>query len=197
MYIPMGGNRVSPLRRAVNVMAVFLASGLWHGANWTFLIWGGLNGFYTAAALASSGLRRSASVRTWPVGGVDERGGLRAGSGLGLLRVIGTFHLILVTWVFFRADSVADAATIFSRTAAAWSSLPTLLRVRLTSDNVLPSVVLIFLLLAVELADEKRPMWERLSVRPTAVRWAVYYALLVALVVLGRWNVREFVYMQF
>ena len=45
LYIPLGGNRVSPFRRYVNVMVVFLLSGLWHGANWTFAVWGGLNGF--------------------------------------------------------------------------------------------------------------------------------------------------------
>jgi D-alanyl-lipoteichoic acid acyltransferase DltB (MBOAT superfamily) len=183
MYIPMGGNRVPPLRRAANIMAVFLASGLWHGANWTFLVWGGLNGLYTVAAVAAAGFGGRASRRAWPA--------------IGLLRSLATFHLILITWVFFRAESVSDAATIVSRTAAAASSLPTLLGVRLTSGSVPLSLLLIALLVGVELVDEKRPVWERLRARPVALRWAVYYAMLAALIVLGTWNVREFVYMQF
>jgi D-alanyl-lipoteichoic acid acyltransferase DltB (MBOAT superfamily) len=193
MYIPMGGNRVGPLRRALNVMAVFLASGLWHGANWTFLIWGGLNGAFTLASTAAS----PALVRAWPAGGIGGRGRPYPMAAVNLLLAALTFHLILVSWVFFRAESVADAATIFSRVTAASPSLPGLLRVRLASGSVVLSLALIAVLLAVEYADEKRPLWERLRVRPLVFRWAVYYALLIALIVLGTWNAREFVYMQF
>jgi alginate O-acetyltransferase complex protein AlgI len=192
MYIPMGGNRVGPLRRALNVMAVFLASGLWHGANWTFLIWGGLNGAFTVAASAAS----PALARARPGGRIGDRRPYTT-AGVNLLLAVLTFHLILASWVFFRAESVADAATIFSRVTAASPSLPNLLRVRLASGSVVLSLALIAVLLAVEYVDERRPLWERVRVRPLVFRWAVYYALLIALIVLGTWNAREFVYMQF
>ena len=126
MYIPMGGSRVSPLRRHVNVMAVFLVSGLWHGANWTFVVWGGLNGLYQVISVMTRGLREraTAAVRMPPA--------VRT-----LLQCVVTFHLILVTWVFFRATSLADAVTVLSRIAESLVGLPTLLWVRLATGDVL------------------------------------------------------------
>jgi alginate O-acetyltransferase complex protein AlgI len=184
VYIPLGGSRVSRARHALNVMAVFLLSGAWHGSNWTFLAWGGMNGLYVVGSMA---LRR----RT-PVG---EPQGLAFWRRL--LAAIGTFHLVLVTWVLFRAASLGDAATIFERTVRAVPDLLTLLRVRLLDPDVLLSLALIAVLVGVEAADEAAPVAERLSRRPVALRWAVYYGVIVALLVLGTWNLRQFVYMQF
>jgi D-alanyl-lipoteichoic acid acyltransferase DltB (MBOAT superfamily) len=186
LYIPLGGGRVSPLRRAFNVMVVFLVSGLWHGANWTFVVWGGLNGLYTAVSTLLAGapgrlgrlVPLPASVRAAVAGLV-------------------TFHLVLVTWVFFRAASLSDATTIFSRVSASLSELPGLLWARLSTPAVRLSAGLIVLLLVIELLDERRSIWERLAARPTTVRWAAYYALLLSLIVLGTWNLQQFVYMRF
>ncbi len=197
MYIPMGGSRVSRLRQSFNLMAVFLVSGLWHGANWTFVVWGGLNGLYQVGSLLTGGMWGRLSGRQ---GQARERIARRAprlaGAISAWLRAVLTFHLILVTWVFFRAASLADAVTILSRVASSFSTLPRLLQARMTGE-ILLSLALILVLLAVEALDERRPLWERVHVRPVQVRWAVYYALLFALIVLGTWNVREFVYMQF
>jgi alginate O-acetyltransferase complex protein AlgI len=186
MYIPLGGNRGSRLRVSLNLMAVFLVSGLWHGANWTFVVWGGLNGLFVILSVMTSGARRK----------ISELTRLPAGLG-GALRGLLTFHLVLVTWVFFRAASLSDAATILSRVAGSAAVLPRLLRVRVTSGEILLSLSLIAILLGVEALDEIRPFWERLRVRPLAMRWAVYYALLFGLIVLGTWNLQQFVYMQF
>ena len=174
MYIPMGGNRVSLPRWLFNVMAVFLVSGLWHGARWTFVVWGGLNGLYCVAWTLLATRRRLPAI-------------------LGALL---TFHLILITWVFFRAGSIEDAVTIVTRVGASLPTLWTLLWVRLSGELLL-SIGLIAFLLAAEALDERRPLWELLRARPTPLRWAVYYALLLALIVLGTWNVRQFEYMRF
>jgi alginate O-acetyltransferase complex protein AlgI len=104
---------------------------------------------------------------------------------------------VLVTWVFFRAASLSDAATIFERTVRAVPVLPRLLWVRLQDPPILLAMATIAVLVIVEIADEGRPVWDRLRERPIALRWAVYYALVAALVVLGTWNLRQFVYMQF
>lgn len=186
LYIPMGGSRVSRLRHYVNVMAVFLVSGLWHGANWTFVVWGGLNGLYQVASLMTSRYREL--IRGW----------VRLPPALGgAIRGLLTFHLILVTWVFFRAESLSDATTILSRVARSLTDLPRLLQVRLLNGEILLSLVLIVVLLGVEACDERQPLWERLAAGPVSVRWAVYYALLVSVIVLGVWNLQQFVYMQF
>jgi len=114
-----------------------------------------------------------------------------------VLRRLLTFHLILITWVFFRAASLSDAMTIFSRVARSLPSLAGLLQVRIATGEMLLSFVLIAVLMGVEALDDRRSVWERLAVRPVYVRWAVYYAVLVCLIVLGTWNLQQFVYMRF
>ena len=186
LYIPLGGSRRTRLRRYANVLAVFLASGLWHGANWTFVVWGGINGVYQVVSLMTRGVRQQvAGVVRLPV------------AAAAILRGLVTFHLILVTWVFFRAASLSDAITILSRTAASVGSLPGLLQVRVLSGEILLSLALIAILLVVEALDERRSVWVRLADRPLYVRWAVYYVALACLIVLGTWSLQRFVYMQF
>ena len=93
VYIPLGGNRYGPLRRYVNVMLTMLIGGLWHGASWTFVAWGGLHGIFLLINHAWRNLR-----------------GEREGSALGewIARVT-TFLLVVVAWVFFRAESFEAA----------------------------------------------------------------------------------------
>lgn len=186
MYIPIGGSRVSRMRHYGNIVAVFLVSGLWHGANWTFVAWGGLNGLYQVLSLMTRQLRARMTVPIPPT--VQS-----------MLRGLLTFHLILVTWVFFRAASLDDATTILSRVAGSIPALPRLLQTRLTvnSGDLLLSIGLVAALMGVEMIDERRSVWARLAVRPVYVRWAVYYAMLAALLVLGTWSLQRFVYMQF
>jgi alginate O-acetyltransferase complex protein AlgI len=181
VYIPLGGSRTSRARHGLNLMVVFVLSGAWHGANWTFLVWGGLNGLYVAA---STVMRR-------------EHAAVARGVAMRVLGAFVTFHAVLLTWVFFRAASLDDAATIFKRTAGAVPLLPRLLWVRLQDPTILLGIATIAVLVIVEVADEGRPVWDRLRERPVALRWAVYYAILAALLVLGTWNLRQFVYMQF
>jgi D-alanyl-lipoteichoic acid acyltransferase DltB (MBOAT superfamily) len=186
VYIPLGGSRVSRARQSVNLLVVFLLSGLWHGPNWTFVVWGGANGLCQVASLWTRGLR--ARVRAF-----DRVPARPVALGRGLL----TFHLILVTWVFFRAQSLEDAVTILSRVSASIGSLVGPLVNRLSGGDMLISIGLIAVLLAVEILDERRPVWERLAAKPVVVRWATYYALMAALLVMGSWNLKQFVYMQF
>lgn len=186
MYIPLGGSRVSRLRQYANLMAVFLVSGLWHGANWTFVAWGGLNGVYQVLSVMTRAIReRVATVVRLPAALADS------------FNVLLTFHLILITWVFFRAASLTDAMTVLSRVTAAAAALPAMLWARIGTGEVLFAIALVVVLLAVEVLDERKPLWERLAARPVTVRWAVYYAMIVALLVFGSWQLQNFVYMQF
>ncbi len=186
MYVPLGGSRASVLRRDLNVLLVFVTSGLWHGANWTFLCWGALNGTFH---IATTHLTRAA-----------QRWAPRASVPKAAARVVGalvTFHLVLVSWVFFRSASLDDAMVVLTRVVRAAPSLPALVEMRLAQPGVALSVGLIGVLLLVEILDQLKPMWERLDARPRPLRWAVYYAMLTALFVLGAWQMHTFVYMQF
>ena len=96
LYIPLGGNRHGNARTYFSLMATMLVGGLWHGASWTFVIWGGLHGLYLAGERV---LRRSFR---------GYRPGRVAGAGLGLL----TFTLVNIAWVFFRAKTFQEALLI-------------------------------------------------------------------------------------
>ncbi len=104
VYVPLGGSRTTTQRRALNLMAVFLLSGLWHGASWTFVIWGALNGAYMVASYASAKIRRAVVA----LSGLDRLPYVHAA-----ITGIITFHLVLAAWVFFRAESIGDALFAF------------------------------------------------------------------------------------
>ncbi|MBO4373927.1 MAG: MBOAT family protein [Lachnospiraceae bacterium] len=106
LYIPLGGSRCSKLRKYINIMITFMVSGLWHGADWTFVFWGGLHGLYQVAGDITLPFRKKIAgffmVKT-------ESFGHR------FAQMIVTFALTSFAWLFFRADSITDALAIVSR----------------------------------------------------------------------------------
>lgn len=103
LYIPLGGNRRGKLRKYMNTMIVFLVSGLWHGASFSFVIWGGLNGLYQVLG------EISAPVRDWFVRILRLN---RNSLGHKLFQIILTFVLVDFSWIFFRADAFRNSLTI-------------------------------------------------------------------------------------
>lgn len=184
LYIPLGGSRVSVPRRYLNVMVVFVVSGLWHGAGLTFIVWGALNGAYQLVYLMTGRLR-GALARIMPK---------TLWSALSLLL---TFHLILIAWIFFRATSLEQAMAVIGRIWGAMPLLPGLLASYVWTPSLLLSVGLIAVLMAIEILDEFRPLWDWLAARPIALRWGFSYALIGALLLIGQWGMTRFVYMQF
>ena len=106
LYIPLGGNRRGRARKAANIMIVFLASGLWHGADWSYVVWGGIHGAYQVIGdyLASfrekciRKLRVNTACFSWK-----------------FLQTAVTFVLVVFAWIFFRADSIGDALQYIRR----------------------------------------------------------------------------------
>lgn len=106
LYIPLGGNRRGRVRKSVNIMIVFLASGLWHGADWSYVVWGGIHGAYQVIGdyLASfrekciRKLRVNTACFSWK-----------------FLQTAVTFVLVVFAWIFFRADSIGDALQYIRR----------------------------------------------------------------------------------
>lgn len=100
LYIPLGGNRRGTLRRYLNLAIVMLLGGLWHGANWTFLVWGGIHGLMLGVNHAWRALpvSQSLALKKWPV----ER-----------IAVLITFTAVTLAWVPFRSDTFADAGAMF------------------------------------------------------------------------------------
>ena len=106
LYVPLGGNRKGPVRRYVNLLVTMLLGGLWHGAGWTFVIWGALHGFYLVINHAWMALRPSLPFRR----------GLPGGR---MFATLLTFLAVVIGWVFFRAVSFGDATAILAGMAGA------------------------------------------------------------------------------
>lgn len=110
VYIPLGGNRVSASRASLNLLVVFGISGLWHGADWKFIIWGLLHGFYLVVGQVVSRYRRPPVLRTVQQE-YRQRGSLAGYRANQLL----TFLLVMFTWVFFRAANTNDALLVLQK----------------------------------------------------------------------------------
>jgi D-alanyl-lipoteichoic acid acyltransferase DltB (MBOAT superfamily) len=193
LYIPLGGSRAGPVRQYINIMAVFMVSGLWHaglgyGVGWSFLVWGALNGAYQWAGLATRGLWQRAE---------EVLPKVRASVWLLVLRIVITFHLILISWVFFRATSIHDALLVLQKIGAHLDELPYLLTIYPFTAEQFTGFGLIVFLIGYEILDERRPVFQRLADAPVVFRWSAYYVGIFALLLLGRWQAKEFIYMQF
>ena len=186
VYIPLGGSRHRALAWAAVVLVTFALSGLWHGANWTFVAWGLLNGVYLI------------------VGRFTERGRAAVRRSIGLSafprverawRVCATFGLICVSWVWFRAATLKESVTLFKRLTQTGSGLLRPLPM-LTSSMVIAFALIGTLLLveAAEYADDPRPL---VVGRPAWVRWSAYYTVLLTIAILGMFNQSPFIYFQF
>ena len=191
LYIPLGGSRAGRVRTYLNVMLVFLVSGLWHaglgyGLGWSFLVWGLLNGLYQWGEMVTTTFSGRAAgagrERLWWVS---------------LLKVLLTFHLILVSWVFFRAESAGEALLILQRIAAGIPDLPSVVRHYPFTGQQMLGAALIVILLGAEILDERQPLATRIMAWPGALRWSLYYLVLGTILVVGSWQGTRFIYMQF
>ena len=188
-------NRVAKPRWCLNVFLVFLISGLWHGANWTYVIWGAIHGNCLMVGAASENLRgRFAAVtglKRWP--GLHAR-----------LRVLMTFLLVNIAWIFFRAGSLPDAWQIFSRLGTQW---PELLRVNglqevlnglgVSGSRLIVCLAGIFIVETFDLLQLRRPVILRVAFWPWWVRWSLYYAVVCAVVFFSLQRNPQFIYFQF
>ena len=158
LYIPLGGNRVPQNRRYANLLLVFLISGLWHGANWTYVTWGALNGIYVVAHSALAPLRNTCAR----VVGLANRPALR-----NLIATLSTFGLICISWVFFRADSIGVAIEILKRCA----HLSLHDRVENASKLVLPALLIVSLI-AVQWIERRHSIGRWLAAQPAVTTLA-------------------------
>jgi alginate O-acetyltransferase complex protein AlgI len=189
LYIPLGGNRVSLSRNLLNFMIVFLVSGLWHGANWTFVIWGGLHGLFVAGDVLQQRLFPDRyTARKTPLGS--------------LLRVLGTFVLVCFAWVFFRANTASDAFYIAGNLLnfAPLDGIESLARIGgWTVNEFWMSFALIGLLLAVDWLDARWGLLPSLKKTPVVLRWGFYYAATAAVFIAVNSGavVQQFIYFRF
>lgn len=197
IYFPLGGSRVAKPRRYLNILIVFAVSGLWHGAGLTYIAWGLLNGAYQIVGewLAPARARLVSLLR------IAEDGRVRHA-----LQIAITFTLVTVGWIFFRANSLADAgymlSHLLSRSLLDLHGAVTAITGLGLSKRVLEvtaaAAVLVF---AVEWLATRIDLKGLIYRQPLLVRWALYQAAIVAVIVLGRYGPgltgSDFVYFKF
>jgi alginate O-acetyltransferase complex protein AlgI len=183
VYIPLGGNRRGKAWAVANTFIVFLLSGLWHGANWTFVIWGALNACFFLP-LMLSGVHRKHTH--------EVSGGCLIPRWMDFLKILLTFSLVCFGWIFFRSETVSDAVAvlgkIFSLSLFEWKALV-----------AVPRTVLCLLAIFVLLEWVRRHAPHPLVMNrvPQPLRWAVYYFLIYILFMFAPTEAEPFIYFQF
>ena len=190
LYIPLGGNRQGQLKTYINLMVTMLLGGLWHGANWTFVVWGGLHGFYL---WVEKFIRDKFSKRNIPADQEVAVAGMTAGNtSLAFVYALFTFFLINVTWVFFRATTFEQAWTMLtSMFGMAGDVEPALTTLAIIKVSVIISLMVIAHWLmrkssVLQLA-QKIPWWFL----------AIVWALMLFALALSQESTSSFIYFQF
>lgn len=193
LYIPLGGSRVGPFRRAVNVLITFVVSGLWHGAAWNFVIWGAINGLATLPTVL-----RPPALRHDPA---ETPGGERNLPAPGTIaRMFATFAIICLAWVFFRAATFHDAAISIARmtsklfSPSGWSQAGAALSVE---HLHLRSLIYIAILIVTEWCMRRHDHPLDVPGLPRAWRWTIYTIVIWTILYDGTGGVRAFIYFQF
>ena len=195
VYLPLGGNRVAPIRRSRNLMIVFLISGLWHGASWTFVAWGALHGLYVVIGMATSGLRQ----RIYQLVGIPQR--IRK-----FAATLTTFSLVSVAWIFFRAANFVDAYYVVTHLFSGFGSdvasvlrgspIPGLYRSTLLINSLLVASATAIEYLTIERCGTREVTIFRQTATP--LRFAMYLFSVYACVFVGASGGRQqFIYFQF
>lgn len=192
LYITLGGNRVTIPRWYLNLFIVFLVSGLWHGANWTFVIWGALHGFYLVFSQITKKYRQNFNRALY----IDK---------LPFISVLTTFILVTFAWIFFRANNLSTAFYIINKI---FTGIPDIIQsilehrplmdyLGITRPNLYFSFFLILFLETVHYFQAKTNISSIFIKKPVYVRWAVYLGVIFAILFLGVFENRQFIYFQF
>ena len=175
VYIPLGGSRCSQVKHYRNLIITMLTSGLWHGANWTFVCWGGLHGLYLICNSYYSKLTKKKAIV--PL----------------FFRIISTFCFISFAWIFFRANSITEAATIISEIITNHGPL-------FKGDGI-PSLILPLLMIGILLFKEIKDEYHiNISLMHNSRLWVSVLssaAVIMIILLCAEFNSGQFIYFQF
>jgi D-alanyl-lipoteichoic acid acyltransferase DltB (MBOAT superfamily) len=192
IFFPLERKRIRWMGQSINLFIVFLISGLWHGANWTYVIWGGLHGLYLGLEIQIQ--------RSWR--SLPEK--IRAVFPDWLLSSVQRILVLILVgyaWVFFRAESVSSAWLITSRLFNGWtgSSLLKLAHSTFTNYELMVTFAAILVMGIVHRFQERGSLRSLLAQKPAALRWSLYVGVVVCILVFGKiYEVpTDFIYFQF
>lgn len=178
VYIPLGGSRCSKLRNYWNIFVTFLVSGIWHGANWTFIVWGCMHGVCQIIEKAL-GLNKMQSVNGW----------------VKAVRILVTFLIVNCAWIFFRMPTLGDAVGVIGHMFDLHQSMG----LEMTSKHIFMLMMIgTVILLAKDLRDEFAPNRLKLFENEhRVVRWAGYVVVIVLIMLTGVFDAGQFIYANF
>ena len=180
IYFPMGGSRVPAWRRNLNIITTFTISGLWHGANWHFVIWGFLHGLFLAISqtVVTPTQYKDVTAQNRILPNFSE-----------LWRMLAVCSVAWLTAIFFRSDTLLDSLLYLGRI------------VTLQGYHILPGLFyplgLSAIVIAMEWINRRRQHGLEISYLPIAVRWMTYLVYVFMFLLLGNFHVVEFIYFQF
>lgn len=188
IYIPLGGSRKGNIKTARNLMVVFLISGLWHGAAWTFIVWGAYHGFLSVIYRfgMSEGKKSYIIAEHSKLPSIHEFGGMAL-----------TFILVVVGWIIFRAASLHDAFRyLYMTLTASWLEIP------YSADGIGQiqlgyTLFFIFALCIIEYVQRKNEYALNLgSCKAKIIRWAIYISITFVIIIFAG-SREQFIYFQF
>lgn len=185
VYIPLGGNRVGKIRHYMNLMITFLVSGLWHGANWTFIVWGGIHGLIQVLETAILGKKEIKN------------------KGINVLRVILVFVFCTLAWVFFVSHSIGDAVYVISNCLKGIGSPVHYLKNGITTIGLGTSRLFLFglfilILAGYDLIAVRDDFVKWISGRNKIIQWCFYIIIGLIIVFFSKKGVAaDFIYFQF
>jgi len=198
VYIPLGGNRCSKIRKYFNLMVTFGVSGLWHGANWTYVFWGFLHGVYQVVGEITKPFRQKLCKKT---------NAKTESFSFKLAQIVGTFALVDFAWIFFRADSLGIAVNYCKRMFTKWDPWSLFngeiynLGLDRFEFNVLVIAAAVLLLVDLIRYCKKQMITEFLQEQCIWFRWGVILALIFATIIYGMYGIQfessQFIYFQF
>lgn len=175
VYIPLGGNRCSKARNYWNIFVTFMVSGIWHGANWTFIIWGCMHGVFQIVEKAFGWNKK------------ESKGIMKA------LRILVTFVVVTLAWVVFRCPSIGDAAGFMSHYFTSTG--------RFIADSAGSQLVYCFMaslpLVFYEILVEFKPGVYEWLMKHRVIRWAAYLVVFTMIILVGVHDGSSFIYVSF
>jgi alginate O-acetyltransferase complex protein AlgI len=184
VYIPLGGNQVGDRKWVRNILAVFLLSGLWHGAAWTFVFWGGLHGAFYLAGRYTGRIRDRV-----------RRAVRLSGNPAAVWQVMVTFQLVSLAWVFFRAETIGGAFSLIRNMFVQWD-LPVRMMASQFSTALAFAAAVGFIGIEVVSFWAAKKQIDVVGAMPAVIRYPGYAVLLMGISLLGV-SSNQFIYFQF
>ena len=197
LYIPLGGNRVPVPRHYFNLFFTFLVSGIWHGANWTFIAWGALHGFMLVIETMFKKIQHPH---------------IKKGTFLDFVKVIWVFILVVLAWIFFRANTITDAFFAIKSIFGGWNEFFVMqnwvefwggLKFVTFNNTVTHSIInaltifSVVLLIVVQWLHKDDTIVEYLNSKSSWMRWTFNYIVIITFLLAGLFDNTQFIYFQF